>query len=545
MKKNSKILILLGSMCVLFLFGNNIYAQRDTVDVPYGDNTLVDAVKANPGKVLRLTGGTGENGEGVYVVNESIVSNSGDDLIIIGKKGIDPPPRIINTQNDLWFHTIEVYGDSLYLENVILIGRSLDKYEQYRGVITINKDRASVVLKKVWFEFGNYINSIAENINFLAEDCMFINIIDEEGLSLYQRYDNSEGSYTFRNCSFVNSDGLCLYSKKLAAPHNFTVDHCTFYRILEGVVGGGQFMENVQWKNSLFVDVAFSPYSKKYGDIYGMLDPDAIPPSIFDIDTVGTTIDTNRSFSINNNVFWRSPEVDDFYKTLPQDDIAVYVVFNDRSRAMIDALPKASAENNLEFTTDPQIAQGIPFTDNSWELAKQRIIEKFKNNKIRPKWHWYTDDTPDIDWDYKVWPYPLDLKPLNKDLWTMGDDGFPVGDLNWFPDSVKNAWLLTSVKNNKHKTITGYHLAQNYPNPFNPTTTIEYSIPKYSDVNISVYDVLGQKVVTLVSKKQKTGNYSVTWDGKDSYNNSVPSGVYFYQLRAGNLSEVRKMLLLK
>ena len=544
MKKYSKFAVLLSSMCMLFFFGNNIYAQRDTVDVPYGDNTLVDAVKAHPGKVFRLTGGTSAEGAGVYVINESVVSGGGGNLIIIGKKGIYPPPRIVNTQNDLAFNTIEVFGDSLYIENVIFIGRSLDKYEQYRGIIAIRKDRTDIVLKKVWFEFGNYINSMAEHITFLAEDCMFINIIDQEGLSLYQRYNNQEGSFTFRNCSFVNSDGLCLYSKRLAAPHHFTVDHCTFYRILEGVQGGGQFIEDVQWKNSLFVDVAFSPYSKKYGDIYGTLDSDAIPPSIFEIDTVRSEINMERSFSINNNVFWRSPEVDDFYKTLPQDDIATYGVLNSRSQAMVNILPKAFAENNLEFTTDPQVAQGIPFTDTSWELAKQRIVEKFKNNKIRPKWHWFTDDTPDIDWDYKVWPYPLNLKPLNKDLWTMGDDGFPVGDLNWFPDSVKNAWLLTGVKDN-HKTITDYHLAQNYPNPFNPSTTIEYSIPKYSDVNISVYNILGQKVVNLVSQKQKQGNYSVTWNGKDSFNNNVHSGIYFYHLKTDNFNEIRKMILLK
>ncbi len=547
MKKYLRFTGLLFSVVLLLFSGKSIYAQRDTVDVPYGDNTLVDAVKNNPGKVLRLTGGTSAEGEGVYVINETIVSGGGSDLIIIGKKGVYPPPRIINTQNDLWFNSIEVFGDSLYLENIILIGRSLDKYEQYRGIIAIRKDNADIHLKNVWFEFGNYINNMSEDITFLAEDCMFINIIDQEGLSLYQRYKNTKGHYIFRNCSFVNSDGLCLYSKKLAAPHNFTVDHCTFYRILEGVQGGGQFIENVNWKNNLFVDVAFSPYSKKYGDIYGMLDSDAIPPSIFDIDTVRSTINMDRSFSISNNVIWRSPEVDAFYSaSLPADDIAVYEFLNARSLNMIDILPKAKAENNILFTEDPNFVQGIPFTDPSWELAKTRIVEKFNNNKIRPKWHWLVDDTPDIDWDYKVWPYPLDLKPQNEKLWTAGDDGFPVGDLNWFPDNVKADYLkyldtvTVGIVNKNSEIVLDYSLAQNYPNPFNPTTNIRFSIPQNGIVSLKVFNVLGEEVTELVNKELSSGTYNVDFDAS-----KLNSGIYFYTLSSGNFVQTKKMMLLK
>ena len=90
-------------------------------------------------------------------------------------------------------------------------------------------------------------------------------------------------------------------------------------------------------------------------------------------------------------------------------------------------------------------------------------------------------------------------------------------------------------------------LKQNYPNPFNPTTTIKYSIPKTDvgskhalTVQLKVYDVLGREVATLVNQKQKPGNYEVTFNARN-----LSSGVYYYQLKAGQFIQAKKMLLLK
>ena len=90
-----------------------------------------------------------------------------------------------------------------------------------------------------------------------------------------------------------------------------------------------------------------------------------------------------------------------------------------------------------------------------------------------------------------------------------------------------------------------FKLSQNYPNPFNPTTTISYSIPpnvkqETQEVKLTIYDVLGKKVATLVNQKQSSGNYQVQFDAS-----SLPSGVYYYKLRAGNFVQIRKMMLLK
>ena len=90
-----------------------------------------------------------------------------------------------------------------------------------------------------------------------------------------------------------------------------------------------------------------------------------------------------------------------------------------------------------------------------------------------------------------------------------------------------------------------FSLGQNYPNPFNPITQMEYSLPQSSKVIISIYNVLGQEIKTLVNKEQDYGYHSVSWDGTDRLGKSVASGVYFTQMRSDGFSQSKKMLLLK
>ncbi|RLD59276.1 MAG: hypothetical protein DRJ01_11530 [Bacteroidetes bacterium] len=92
--------------------------------------------------------------------------------------------------------------------------------------------------------------------------------------------------------------------------------------------------------------------------------------------------------------------------------------------------------------------------------------------------------------------------------------------------------------------ITNYKL-KNYPNPFNPETIISFSIPNHSNVELSVFNIKGQKVKTLINEKLHIGKHSIIWSGVDEHNKTVSSGIYLYKIRVNNQESVKRMILLK
>jgi len=92
---------------------------------------------------------------------------------------------------------------------------------------------------------------------------------------------------------------------------------------------------------------------------------------------------------------------------------------------------------------------------------------------------------------------------------------------------------------------TVYSLKQNYPNPFNPSTEISFDLPVHSNVELTVYNVLGQSVRTLVNQPMEAGSHTVTWDGYDSHGGQVSSGIYFYRISAEKFNATKKMMMLK
>jgi hypothetical protein len=90
-----------------------------------------------------------------------------------------------------------------------------------------------------------------------------------------------------------------------------------------------------------------------------------------------------------------------------------------------------------------------------------------------------------------------------------------------------------------------FSLSQNYPNPFNPLTKMDFSLPKTGRVVITIYNLLGQEVTTLINERLSYGYHTVTWQGTDRMGRPVGSGVYFSELKAAGNRKTRKMLLLK
>ena len=106
-------------------------------------------------------------------------------------------------------------------------------------------------------------------------------------------------------------------------------------------------------------------------------------------------------------------------------------------------------------------------------------------------------------------------------------------------DTIRVHGLTVDVENTPN-VPSNFSLSQNYPNPFNPSTRISYSIAGLSKVSLKVYDILGREIITLVNEEKPAGKYEVNLNAS-----SLASGVYFYQLKAGDFVQSKKMILVK
>ncbi|HPN35795.1 MAG TPA: T9SS type A sorting domain-containing protein, partial [bacterium] len=118
----------------------------------------------------------------------------------------------------------------------------------------------------------------------------------------------------------------------------------------------------------------------------------------------------------------------------------------------------------------------------------------------------------------------------------------PVFYSAWNFDTRKN---VTAVERTGNWIPTEFSIAQNYPNPFNPSTVIAYNLAKPAEVKLMVYNLLGNRVATLVNSRQTAGSYKVTWNAMDDWGRPVSAGIYFYRIEAGENVKMLKMMLIK
>jgi hypothetical protein len=123
----------------------------------------------------------------------------------------------------------------------------------------------------------------------------------------------------------------------------------------------------------------------------------------------------------------------------------------------------------------------------------------------------------------------------------MDSDGFIVGSNN----NASNVIVVGTLAIDGDLIPVEFALRQNYPNPFNPITTLRYDLPEQTHVNITVYDMLGRKVRTILNQQQDPGYKSIIWDATNDYGKPVSAGIYLYQIQAGKYISTKKMVLLK
>jgi len=152
---------------------------------------------------------------------------------------------------------------------------------------------------------------------------------------------------------------------------------------------------------------------------------------------------------------------------------------------------------------------------------------------FNPKQNWYASSFLAIDQGPIIAMVENYRSSLLWDNFMANPEIRPMLDEIGFVDDLTGLEEVTSIE-------FDYKLYDNYPNPFNPSTSIKYSVPNTSDVKLEVFNLIGEKISTLVNEVKQPGTYEVTFSA-----GNLSSGVYFYKISANEFSDVKKLMLLK
>ena len=222
-----------------------------------------------------------------------------------------------------------------------------------------------------------------------------------------------------------------------------------------------------------------------------------------------------------------SPTLNQWYNLAVTYNGSIMKMFLDGNLIQETAATGLIASNTYPLTIGGQ-------NGNFWNRNLNGQIDEVRISSIA---RYSTNFTPTTYFDYD--DNTIALYHFNEGV---GDTVFDSSGNNLNGIIYGGEWSsgVTTSISDEQSNPSEFLLLQNYPNPFNPSTEIKYSIPQSSNVVLTVFDVLGNEIETLVNEEKPSGSYAVKW-----YVENLPSGVYFYQLRAGDFIQTKKMVLLK
>ena len=595
MKKLVKFVTLI---CIVSLIGSSLIAQTDTLVVPAIDdegkpikNALVKYVEADTNvageqlhDVYKL-----KKGE-IYYTTQGISTNN--DLKIVadkpGETSETKPPQILGGTNEKGqasgANIVSTYGDITFKNIAICISSPTSSGWSFNwnSLVIANADSINITLEGLYMASGGsyVINTMGtKGIDIKIDRCHFRNMTTTQTYlpNIVMTRSTSTDTILMRNSTVFNKTGRVM---SVVNPANYVeLDHNTFANIHRGLWPNWTYhqVNDVKITNNVFYNTRLTTNSPEYYENQANWGMNSFS-SIIHVDTLdNNTIDTveasmpesERKYVVKKNNYYWSEEVKNMYERYNNTKELDYFT--------LDTLVSETQDTTIDTVYTPETPGMIPptfmsdqakkmFNDNSTYanfVAENNINENpnfercggvkqlikyndhYQFNKPQFFWGWDPDSTefPDKHFVHMQWPLPEDL---SHELSMKGTNGLHLGSLEYYPNEMKEYYEEpVSIEDNTANSQNSFELKNNYPNPFNPTTTIEYSLKNNMNVKLSVYNVVGQKVKTLVNSSQTPGNHSVKWKGLNESGKRVSSGIYFYKLRSGSNVKMKKMILLK
>lgn len=482
--------------------------------------------------------------DGVYWLDGTIV-NSDYHLRIEAEDGEGHPP-IIRPAVDLTGSSSKVFQprDDFTLKG-IYISHITDQGGLEKNPIRASGENSRIVIDNCWFDYDeqSFVRIDNSNISLHITNSIGRNIGRNDGSGNGRIFDTrgiETDSIIVENNTFYNLQQNPIrtgggITKFMKINHNTIVDARSNFEF-------GSVFELV-FTNNLFTNVGFRGVS-----------PENLNPGLFSfvsINDVEGISDSDRSLLISNNNFERP--IDE----LSNPDFGVQVgPFVTAIQSIINDSPDRINIPVFDSTATQLISDGILLLENNIVESEedisyvnrpdiQNIIDFHEHDVFSPD---------DIENFPLMWDNPESrIEGSSLDDWrnfaystasqsfTAAQNGFPVGDLNWFPEKKQEWEGVVTSNENVDTVVRDFKLEQNYPNPFNPSTNIVFEIPNSSAVTLEVYDILGRKVQTLLKNESfSTGTHNVTFDAS-----ALSSGIYIARLQteSGILRTIRMSLI--
>jgi len=553
-------------LAAFFLFSGVAFAQisddQDTVMVPFdyvnnnGDftgslNKFIDDDMADggipAGRVYKLE-------RGQYYLLSGRIDVEGYTLRLYGEPGPDDvQPAILSggfKPDGSGFWQYFTAKNDVEFKNIYFLGAT--PTDQLTGeCIRFLSDDIKIVADNCIFDSFHFITihffKVSNNSAFIT-NCYFRNLnhknggkFNGRGLRMFQ--STHIDTVVMVNNTFVNSNSFFLDLNRFEIADFVRVDHNTIANTVKFVFQW-HWQTNAWFTNNLFYNghsFGESAYDARNQD------PDGLVFGIFGIDTIGVDtlgiVEAERNVVLTNNSWYYDSAVQNYWDA--RDSVMVEPFLNTRSQAMFDdnaTWPGLVEENNVNF--DPTFTKFPAYNDGhsvTEDMVAYMNDQRDGTSNGKNNWGFYPEQTV-----YHIyWPLSTieDFSYSENDaIYNGGTGGFPIGDLNWFPDK-KAEWddWISDVDDDEINIIpSSYSLKQNYPNPFNPSTVVSFTLPKGSLVSLKVFNILGEEVTQLVNGFENAGVHKVTFNASD-----LPSGIYIYSLIAGDFTATKKMMLLK
>ena len=556
MRKETKLFLLL----VMFLSMPVYYfAQSHELAIPSG-SYVEDYVKADVN-----TDGTRVDADRWYVLErdgiyfcQSYIENKGYTLRIKAADGSGEIPVVYLLRNPTTNTTpgrfIRVSGN-VELENIAVCGYLEPDVstmgDMVGGLLQTNSPGFNITIDGCILNnsSGNHIRTDSYASVIKVTNTIFGNMgyLGTSNFGAGKAVDLRAGqcdTLIIQNCTFVNGQDRIIRHYGSTSPIKyFKFDHNTVINWMgyHGVFSLGKVGDEVVMTNNML----FDPFA--FGD-----DQDSVRQTEFtdtgELDAYGkpkmawilTEPNDTTQWTVSNNFYSISEDCQAFYtKYQSAGLVGEGSPFTDHQKERLGAEAAAAA-----FYKESNTVTKAP-------ALMLELLEWYRNpsggNKTKVTTNW------SLAYDYKRtdWVYLADTLDATYDQSTKAyygaENGYPAGDLNWYP-TLKTQWedgIVIGVE--EEGTVPAeYSLEQNYPNPFNPTTQISYTLPKASIVSLTVFNTLGQEVAKLVnSQEQAAGKYNVTWNGRNDFNRTLSSGIYFYQIKTNDFTNTKKMMFIK